>query len=66
MKIILNSITFVPLVQKLQNNKGAHWLVKDFPLPKVEPKLHDLGGLQVTTELYQNKQTNILINIFLI
>jgi hypothetical protein len=52
MKIILNSITFVPLVQKLQNNKGAHWLVKDFPLPNVEPKPHDLGGLQKQT----NKQ----------
>jgi hypothetical protein len=47
MKIILNSITFVPLVQTLQNNKGAHWLVKDFPIPKVEPEPHDLGGFRV-------------------
>jgi hypothetical protein len=37
MKIILNSITFAPLVQKLQNDKHAHHLIKDISMvSKVE------------------------------
>ncbi len=31
-KIILNSITFCPMVQKLQNNKQTHDLVEGFPM----------------------------------
>ncbi len=39
-KIILNSITFCLLVQKLRNNKQAHQLVQGFPMVlKVEQHL---------------------------
>ncbi len=42
----LNSITFVPLVQKLQNDNHAHHLGKSFSTkPKAKWGPHDLRGL---------------------
>jgi hypothetical protein len=61
MQIILNSITFAPLVQNLENNKCAHYFNKDFLVNRYT-KSGTMGSMvweahnMVTPK--QNKQTN--------
>jgi hypothetical protein len=58
MKNILNSITFVFVVQKLQNNKFANYVIKGLVMvPKVEKR----GG-DSWSHLNETKYKFILIN----
>jgi len=60
MKIILNSITFDPLVQKLWNDKHVHFLITSFPIiPKVEQGTPPLKRVMACDT---SKQTNTFLN----